>query len=274
MTLIWPNVSWNVMDYSKHHTLSLTVDPFNTDFDKRWSWMSLGRTLLNAAEQHAKARGFGMYDVNSENLTWVLSRLCVEIYSMPTVWENVNVTTWIESIYRLFTNRNFSIKGDDGKVYGYARSIWALIDYKTRQPQNLEELYSDNFSIYLAADEACPINKQGRVKPLLDTDWVKDIDTEYSDIDLNGHVNSIKYIEHIMNLFSINDYKDGRNLRRIEIAYMAESYFSDKLSLYKRDVDENTYDVEVKVKRESTIKDRINSAVQPETLVRCKLYFE
>ena len=77
-----------------------------------------------------------------------------------------------------------------------------------------------------------------------------------------------------MNLFSINDYKDGRNLRRIEIAYMAESYFSDKLSLYKRDVDENTYDVEVKVKRKSTFKDRINSDVLPETLVRCKLYFE
>ena len=266
------------MDYSKIHTLSLTVDPFNTDFEKRWSWMALGRTLLNAAEQHAKARGFGMYNVNSENLTWVLSRLCVEMNSMPMVWEKVNVSTWIENIYRLFTNRNFSIKGPDGKVYGYARSIWALIDYQTRLPQNLEDLYRENFSTYLDPDEPCPIKKQGRVYPLNDSNWVKDIETEYSDIDLNGHVNSIKYIEHIMNLFSLSDYKGGRNLKRIEIAYMAESYFSDKLSLYKRDIDENIFEVEVRSKRLSTISDeRIitkESINQHETLVRCKLSFE
>ena len=54
------------MENSKKQTLSIKVDPFNTDFAKRWSWMSLGKTLLNAAELHAKNRGFGMYNVNSE----------------------------------------------------------------------------------------------------------------------------------------------------------------------------------------------------------------
>ncbi len=262
------------MDNIKKHTLSLTVDPFNTDFDKRWSWMALGRTLLNAAEQHAKARGFGMYNVNSDHMTWVLSRLCVEINKMPEVWEKVDVTTWIENIYRLFTNRNFSIKSPDGKIYGYARSIWALIDYETRQPQNLEELYSDNFSVYLAPEESCPIEKQGRVAPLNESNWVKDIETEYSDIDLNGHVNSIKYIEHIMNLFSLSDYEGGRNLKRIEIAYMAESYFSDKLSLYRREIDDNTYEVEVKAKRLNQEFQTPTPDIKPDTLVRCKLIFE
>ena len=258
---------------SKQHTLKLTVDPFNTDFVKRWSWMSLGKALLNAAEQHAKARGFGMYDVNADNYTWVLSRLCVEMNEMPLVWDQVNVTTWIDNIYKLFTDRNFSIKSPSGKVYGYTRSIWALIDYNSRQPQNLEEMYGSNFSIYLNPEELCPISKQGRVRPLNNEDWVKNIKTEYTDIDLNGHVNSIKYIEHIMNLFSLSDYEDGRNLHRIEIAYMAESYFSDNLSLYKRCIDNNTFEVEVRADRmncEQKEEDRQNKT---ETLVRCKLFF-
>ncbi len=253
--------------------MKLTVDPFNTDFVKRWSWMSLGKALLNAAEQHAKARGFGMYDVNADNYTWVLSRLCVEMNEMPLVWDQVNVTTWIDNIYKLFTDRNFSIKSPSGKVYGYARSIWALIDYNSRQPQNLEEMYGSNFSIYLNPEELCPISKQGRVRPLNNEDWVKNIKTEYTDIDLNGHVNSIKYIEHIMNLFSLSDYEDGRNLHRIEIAYMAESYFSDNLSLYKRCIDNNTFEVEVRADRmncEQKEEDRQNKT---ETLVRCKLFF-
>lgn len=246
------------MEYSKIHRLNLTIDPFNTDFAKRWSWMALGKTLLNAAEQHAKARGFGMYNVNTENFTWVLSRLCVEMHEMPVVWDEVNVSTWIENIYRLFTNRNFSIIGKNGKIYGYARSIWALIDYNTREPQNLEALYGDNFSRFLAPEESCPIARQGRVHPLKDSAWIKDIEAEYSDIDLNGHVNSIKYIEHIMDLFPISAYENGRNLKRIELAYMAESYYSNKLSLYKNDIDDNTSEVEVRGN---------------EPLVRCKLSF-
>ena len=63
--------------------------------------MALGRTLLNAAEIHAKARGFGMYNVNSENSTWVLSRLCIEINEMPKVWDSVDINTWIDNIFRL-----------------------------------------------------------------------------------------------------------------------------------------------------------------------------
>lgn len=236
--------------------------------------MALGRTLLNAAEQHAKARGFGMYNVNADNCTWVLSRLCVEMFSMPLVWHEVNVTTWIESIYRLFTNRNFSITSPTGQIYGYARSVWALIDYQTRQPLNLEELYGNDFQTYLDAQSPCPIAKQGRVLPLHDEDWVKEIDTEYSDIDLNGHVNSIKYIEHIMNLFPMGDYEDGRNLKRIEIAYMAESYFSDKLSLYKRNIDRDTFEVEVKAVRNEKDSNLLENMSRGETLVRCKLYYQ
>ena len=258
------------MESSKKQTLSIKVDPFNTDFAKRWSWMSLGKTLLNAAELHAKNRGFGMYNVNSENCTWVLSRLCVEIFEMPVVWDTVNVCTWIENIYRLFTDRNFSIKGADGKVYGYARSIWALIDYTTREPQNLEQMYGDDFGGFLAPEEECPIRKQGRVKPLDNDCWVKDIKSEYSDIDLNGHVNSIKYIEHIMDLFPMSDYENGRNMSRIEIAYMSESYYSDILSLYKKKIDDDVYEVEVRGR-----KDDLDCApAQPNILVRCKLIFK
>ena len=266
------------MVYTKKHTLSLSVDPFNTDFAKRWSWMALGRTLLNAAEQHAKARGFGMHDVNSENFTWVLSRLTIEMHDMPLVWDKVYVTTWIENIYRLFTNRNFSITGEDGRIYGYARSIWALIDYKTREPQNLESLYGDNFSVYLDPDSPCPIRPQSRIKPLDDDFHIKDIETEYTDIDQNGHVNSIKYIEHLMNLFPIENYEDGHNLNRVEIAYMAEGYLGDKLLLFKRESDRNTHEMEVKSKRNVLVdgeSQTVNKCKdKTETLVRCRLFFQ
>ena len=230
----------------KIDTTPIVVDPFNTDHARRWTWSSLGKALLNAAENHAKARNFGMMDLNDRRYTWVLSRLTIEMEEMPGVYEEVAISTWIENIYRLFTNRNFSIKGADGHAFGYARSIWAMIDYETRQPAQLEQMEGEVFQQYLAPEEPCPIAPQGRVRPLQEADFVKAHHAKYSDIDMNGHVNSIKYVEHIMDLFSIEDYQQGRNLKRLEIAYMAESYFGDLLSFFRKQVDADTYEVEVR----------------------------
>lgn len=256
----------------------IIVDPFNTDFAKRWSWTTLGKALLNAAENHAKARGFGMMNLNDVNYTWVLSRLTIEMEEMPSVYEEIEVCTWIENLYRLFTNRNFSIVRKNGKTYGYARSVWAMINYDTRQPANLEGLEGEKFDPYLAPEIPCPIEKQGRVKPLDNDCLVKVIDTEYSDIDMNGHVNSIKYIEHIMDLFPLEAYQNGRNLKRMEIAYMAESYYGDKLLLYKRDIDENSFDVEVrKLRREdcdANVTEFDEYQQRCETIVRSRLLFQ
>ena len=54
---------------------------------------------------------------------------------------------------------------------------------------------------------------------------------KYSDIDVNGHVNSIRYIEHILDLFPLEMYRTQR-VRRFEMAYVAESYYDDTLSFY------------------------------------------
>ena len=69
--------------------------------------------------------------------------------------------------------------------------------------------------------------------------------TKYSDIDINGHVNSIKYIEHILDLFPLSFYREHR-IRRFEMAYVAESYYGDTLSFYREQVGDNEYDVEVR----------------------------
>ena len=68
---------------------------------------------------------------------------------------------------------------------------------------------------------------------------------KYSDIDINGHVNSIRYIEHILDLFPIDLYKTKR-IRRFEMAYVAESYFGDELTFFCDEANENEFHVEVK----------------------------
>lgn len=235
------------------------AEPFHVDFAGRLTMGVLGNHLLNCAGFHAADRGFGIAVLNENHYTWVLSRLAVEMTDMPRAYEKFSIETWVENVYRLFTDRNFAVLNAEDKPIGYARSVWAMISMETRKPADLFLLHGDEITSYICADKPCPIAKAGRVK-VGDAQQVAEYHTRYSDIDLNGHVNSIKYIEHILDLFPLEMYRE-KTLHRFEVAYAAESHYGDVLGFYREQKSENEYDIEV----------RKNGT---ETAIRSKVVFE
>jgi acyl-ACP thioesterase len=210
----------------------------------------LGNHLLNCAGFHASERGFGIAEINENHYTWVLSRLAIELEDFPRQYEDFSIRSWIENVYRLFPNRNFELVNKDGKTIGYARSVWAMISMETRKPADLLSLHGESLNQY-ASDRECPIAKPGRIK-VAQSEPVAEYSTKYSDIDINGHVNSIKYIEHILDLFPMDTFKE-KSIRRFEMAYVAESYYGDTLSFYLEEKSENEYDIEVKKNNQEVV---------------------
>lgn len=230
---------------TKTETLDYRADAFNTDFKQQLSYEVLGRNLLNCAEYHASRRGFGFDTLLSANHSWVLSRMTIEMQQMPPIYSNYHITTWIESIYRMFTNRNFCITGDDGRIYGYARSVWAMIDNTTRQPLDLMSAYGERFQTFLSPETLCDMEGHSRLRPLTEAQPVMDIEARYSDLDCNGHFNSIKYISHMLDLFTL-DYHKSHRISRAEIAYVAEAYYGDHLSLFMHEAEPGRFNVEIR----------------------------
>ena len=227
-------------------TNHLQVDPFHTDFKYQLQLETLGVDLLNVAERHAKNRGFGMTAVNNTNYTWVLSRLVIELDKTPKLGEHYDVSTWIESVFRFFTGRNFSIvNADNDEPFGYAKSVWAMINMDTRQPADLHEMFGDRLERFTTDRWECPIDKLKRVMPIADDKLQYQRPVVYTDIDMNGHVNSMKYIQHIRDLFPL-DYYRANHMRRMELAYMMESHIGDQLSFFVENPEERTFLVEVR----------------------------
>ncbi|MBR0049822.1 MAG: acyl-[Prevotella sp.] len=222
------------------------AEPFHCDFSGRLFMGHLGNHMLNAADFHSTDRGFGMKYLNTLHKTWVLSRLAIEVSEMPPMYTRFNVETWVESAMRYFTNRNFRVVDSDtpDKVYGYGRSIWAMIDTETRQPTDILAINDGAINEWIDAAYPCPIERGGRVKMSANAEFVRSIDTLYNDIDINGHINSVKYIEHVLDLWPLSWYKDHR-LKRFEIAYVAEGHQGDRLSLYREQTADNEFCVRI-----------------------------
>ena len=238
------------MSENKIGTYQFVAEPFHVDFTGRLTMGVLGNHLLNCAGFHASERGFGIAEINENHYTWVLSRLAIELEDMPRQYEDFSIQTWIENVYRLFTDRNFELQDQNGKTIGYARSVWAMISMETRKPADLISLHGNNLGQYVS-DRECPIDKPGRIKVSVDAP-VEEYQTRYSDIDINGHVNSIKYIEHILDLFPMDTFKE-KQVKRFEMAYVAESYYGDVLSFYLEEKNENEYDIEVKKNNQEVV---------------------
>lgn len=230
------------MDH-KIGTYQFVAEPFHVDFTGHLTMGVLGNHLLNCAGFHATERGFGIGTLNEENYTWVLSRLAVELDEMPYQYESFSIQTWVENVYRLFTDRNFALVDKEGRKIGYARSVWAMISLNTRKPADLLTLHEGGITEYVC-DEPCPIEKPSRIK-VTAQEPINVLTAKYSDIDINGHVNSIRYIEHILDLFPLDMYRTKR-IRRFEMAYVAESYYNDTLSFYLDEGSQDMYQVEVR----------------------------
>ena len=218
---------------SRVSTYLFTVEPFHVDFTGHLFLGVLGNHLLNAAGRHSHNRGWGIDQLNERHYTWVLSRMSIELTEMPAQYEHVEVETWVESVMKLFTERNFLVRNaDDGRIYGYARSIWAMIDVETRQPSDLLALKGGDILNYIipADEKPCPIDKFNARVRMSDAAMAVDIPTHYSDVDINGHINSIKYIEHILDIFPREQFEQHR-IRRFDIGYKVESYLGDVLQI-------------------------------------------
>ena len=231
------------------------AEPFHCDFSGRLFMGHLGNHMLNAADFHSNDRGYGMNVLGPMHRTWVLSRLVIEMDVMPKAYDKFTVETWVESAMKYFTGRNFAITSADGRVCGYGKSIWAMIDTVTRQPVDILSINDGLVLEYVEKDKPCPIDKPGRARVGEGAKLVRTVDTYYNDVDINGHINSIKYIEHALDLFDVEWFKAHR-LKRMEVAYIAETYQGDKLSFFVEETEALHYGIKL-VKTDKNTHDTI-----------------
>lgn len=213
-------------------TFDFVTESYLLDFRGRVTVPMIGNYLLHCAGEHARQRGFGFNDMTQRSCAWVLSRIAIEMTEYPGMSETISIRTWVEEVGRLFTVRCFALYAGDGRNIGYARSIWAAIDVETRKPSDLTVL--GNLQEYIT-DEPCPIGKPGKILPAESgTDGVP-YRVKYSDLDVNGHFNSMKYIEHTLDLFDLKIFEE-KEIARIEINYIAEGRYGMPLSLHKKEI--------------------------------------
>lgn len=212
------------------------TESYLLDFRGRVTMPMIGNYLMHAASGHAAMRGFGFNDMTERQTAWVLSRLAIEINRYPVMSDPVTIHTWIDEVGRFFTSRCFEITDNTGASIAYARSIWAAIDLQSRRPVTLDV---EDLSAYIV-DRPCPIEKPVKIVPVEAESEGVPYRVKYSDLDINGHFNSIKYIAHLLDLFEL-DFFCEKEVKRLDIAFLSEGKYGMKFMLHKKETEPDTF---------------------------------
>ncbi len=194
------------------------------DGNKKLRLFNLENYLLEVAGTVADQLGFGIAQLHPKGLTWILTRLSLEMYELPTHCEKVRFETWIESNAHMLSTRNFRIYSGN-KLIGQCKSVWAVLDLQKREIVNIfdDPIFADS------VDGDVIEMARVRMTTLPEPTGCMPHKIVYSDIDYNGHCNSCRYLQAMMDAYLPNYY--GKKIR-LDINYSKEVMLGDELQTY------------------------------------------
>ena len=190
---------------------------------------SLANFFQEMAYQHASRLGFGYRDLKKKKTMWVLSRMKIRIERYP-VWDDVvTVETWHRGMQRLFGMRDFTVKDPDGKVMALATTAWLIVDAETRRPVRPDDrtLHESRGEVAVLGDSLDKI----ALPDELDELGIREV--VYSDLDIVGHVNNVKYMEWCIDKAFTPGITDSE-IREFEINFMHEALPGDRVMVNGR----------------------------------------
>lgn len=201
--------------------------------------------IIEIATSHANKLNIGNPVMAHLGAGWVLSRLTLEMERYPKVDTTFVITTWVESWNRHFSLRSFCISNENGEIYGYARSVWIVLNTTTHQNFGTSHLHLPEEVI---SKRICPIELQKKHSRILPFGQkapegsralgaTRPADTykfKYNDMDFYRHVNTVKYVAILLNQFSLEEF-DEYYPSRIELSFLHEGRYGETILINRHD---------------------------------------
>ncbi|QCR24171.1 acyl-[acyl-carrier-protein] thioesterase [Pontibacter sp. SGAir0037] len=181
--------------------------------------------LQEAAWDNTTTLGISMYDLLEKGLTWVLSRLRIEMFRYPKHRDQVMVETWASGREKVFLHRDFRIYNAERELLGQATSVWLVMDVVKRQLTSVPDFIT---AVEIATGyEPLPFAK-GKLPALAEAAFEQHVQVKWHDIDLNRHVNNTHYLRWALEALPI-EVLEQQQLREADIIFRSESTLGDTI---------------------------------------------
>lgn len=199
--------------------INYKIELSDVDFNKKLKISGLFKLFQDIASMASDNLGFGIGTLESKfGVAWVLMRIRVDVFSMPSLNDEIMLETWPVLPSKIEFERDFIVRNSNSEIIAKAVSTWAIIDIETRRLAKTERISIKYPEQITNRAIEC---KLGKIKAAGQMNTVYKRAIEYSDIDFNGHLNNSKYVDFIMDCFDIEKHNKYL-VKSIEVNFINE----------------------------------------------------
>lgn len=166
--------------------------------------------------------------VEKYNCFWMLVRMWYRL-DRPLRWnEKLTVRTWHRGGKSAAMYRDFDLYCN-GEHIGEAVSTWVLADLNTHKLKRLSEIGEFQLT---TGGELCKSITLHRNRMPEDMIAVEQRKLHYSDCDVNGHVNNVRYADYACDAIGMEKEGDGKFVSSLQISYLQECLSGDTVTLW------------------------------------------
>lgn len=184
--------------------------------------------LQDVAHRDAMRFGFGFPQMLEHDRLWVLSRMTVELDSLPGYDDDVQIKTWVKSVAGPRSEREFAIVYKNENIIR-ATGLFYSLSATTFRPADipmvdrLAELIWDRYAVEGGAEKVENV--------LQEAEWENknNFRARYSDIDLLNHVNNASYVKWLMD--ETHAHYPEKPVQRFSINYLHEVRLGEEIEV-------------------------------------------
>ena len=173
------------------------------------------------------------------DLFWVLSRLTIEISSLPKHGDEIILATWVKSIRGSISEREFSITHGE-EILVNASSLWFCLSGQSHKPARLPEEYCN---LMVIKDSYATTSGSEKVaEQTAESNRSEGIyeNARYSDIDMVDHVNNATYARWMMDEIPV-ELQRPNILKKMNINYLGECFLGDKVKVHHTVINKSNF---------------------------------
>ncbi len=187
---------------------------------------ALFRILQETASEHHIYVNNDLRELYRQGYGWVLASARIEIIKHPHAGTDLTIDTWISEIVKFRAQREYIVKDNDDNILAKAQKKWIYFDIKTRRIARVSDEIKAKWPVV-----AQKVIEQDFSKPLteIEPDREDIVCVRRSDMDMNNHVNNIKFIEWIDETLP-EEFFD-KEIKYFEGHFLSEAHKGDKIKV-------------------------------------------
>lgn len=222
------------------HRETFIVRAYEIDSRKQATIPALVRLMHEAAMQNVIDLNLSVWDLEPQQISWVLMRKELHFRRLPVLGERIEVLTYPAGFEKMFTYRDYRVFDEAGEQIAWSSSTWLLMNTENRRMTRIPPTILDLQKKMPEPGNCLPRPSSHKLPVMEHPGKEQQYRVQWFDLDFNNHLNNTLYLKWMLEALPDSVLQKGQ-IRKLTIQYRAESYWKDRICTQTESLDENRF---------------------------------